>query len=52
MSHNEPKTRQEKKGNKHKEPYNNKSVRIQEEMRNAKHSKSKEKTNEKMNKKK
>jgi len=45
--HNEPKTRQEKKGNKYKEPYNNKSVRIEEKMRE---SKSKEKTKEKMKK--
>jgi hypothetical protein len=48
MSHNEPKTRKEKKGNKYKEPYNKKSLRIQEELRQ---SKSKEKTNEKTNKK-
>ena len=33
MSHNEPKTRQEKKG---KEPYNNNSLRIQEELRKSK----------------
>jgi hypothetical protein len=51
MSHTEPKTRQEKKGNKYKEPYNNKSLRIQEELRNAKQSKSNEKTNEKTNQK-
>ncbi len=49
MSHTEPKTRQEKKGNKYKDPYNNKSLRIQEELRNAKQSKFNEKTNEKTN---
>jgi hypothetical protein len=36
MDRNEPKTRKEKKGNKYKEPYNNKSLRIQEELRKAK----------------
>jgi len=51
MSHNEPKTRQEKKGNKYKEPYNNKSLRIQEELRKSKsNEKTKEKTNEKLSK--
>jgi hypothetical protein len=33
MDRNEPKTRKEKKGDKYKEPYNNKSLRIQEELR-------------------
>jgi len=33
MDRNEPKTRKEKKGNKYKDPYNNKSLRIQEELR-------------------
>jgi hypothetical protein len=48
MSHNEPKTRQEKKG---KEPYNNKSLRIQEELWHSKsNEKTKEKTNEKLSK--
>lgn len=35
MSDNEPKTRQEKKGNKHKNVYNDKSIRIQERLREA-----------------
>jgi hypothetical protein len=54
--HNEPKTRQEKKGNKYKEPYNKKSLRIQEELRQSKskekmNERTNEKTNEKTNKK-
>jgi hypothetical protein len=36
MDRQEPKTRKEKKGNKYKEPYNNKSLRIQEELRKNK----------------
>jgi len=36
MERQEPKTRKEKKGNKYKEPYNNKSLRIQEELRKNK----------------
>jgi hypothetical protein len=52
MSHTEPKTRQEKKGNKYKEPYNKKSLRIQEELRQSKsNEKMNERTNEKTNKK-
>jgi hypothetical protein len=36
MDRQEPKTRKEKKGDKYKEPYNNKSLRIQEELRKNK----------------
>jgi len=36
MDRQEPKTRKEKKGDKYKEPYNNKSLRIQEELRKTK----------------